>query len=259
MQPLAEAVQSLRTMPLAHALAWSVTINVVQFAGALLIGHLLIALFRRHAIAGRPAPLRVSEVVFATSCVVINSLVMFAGVVLWRAGVIRVGFDLAWWRVLLDVAVFFLVMDLAMYVLHRVAHHRWLFPLVHRTHHAYENPRPLTLFVLNPAETLSFGALWLTVVAVYPATWLGMVLYLSANLAFGMIGHVGVEPMPAWWARAPGVQWISTSTFHAQHHGDKDHNFGFYTVLWDRLFGTLSPRYLRDFEAASAGRHAPRD
>jgi Delta7-sterol 5-desaturase len=253
MQSSAQAIQSLRTMSLGHALAWSFLINAAMFAVTLLLGHALIALFRRHEIAGRPAALRASELLLAAGCVAINSLIMFAGVCLWRAGVIRVVFELTWWRVVLDVVVFFFVMDLAMYVLHRVAHHRWLFPLVHRTHHGYENPRPLTLFVLNPAETLSFGALWLLVVSVYPATWLGMVLYLAANLAFGMVGHLGVEPMPAWWARAPGVQWISTSTFHAQHHGDKNHNFGFYTVLWDRLFGTLSPRYLSDFDAASAG------
>jgi sterol desaturase/sphingolipid hydroxylase (fatty acid hydroxylase superfamily) len=37
----------------------------------------------------------------------------------------------------------------------------------------------------------------------------------------------------------PFVHYISTSTFHAEHHQDADHNFGFYTLIWDRLFVTL--------------------
>ena len=48
----------------------------------------------------------------------------------------------------------------------------------------------------------------------------------------------------------PFVHYISTSTFHAEHHQDADHNFGFYTLIWDRLFVTLSPDYVRDFTLA---------
>jgi sterol desaturase/sphingolipid hydroxylase (fatty acid hydroxylase superfamily) len=47
--------------------------------------------------------------------------------------------------------------------------------------------------------------------------------------------------------RAPLVKYLSTSTFHAQHHQNLKYNFGFYTLVWDHLFGTLSPRYEEDF------------
>ena len=33
----------------------------------------------------------------------------------------------------------------------------------------------MTLFALNPFENLGFGLLWLAVISVYPASWLGMV------------------------------------------------------------------------------------
>jgi sterol desaturase/sphingolipid hydroxylase (fatty acid hydroxylase superfamily) len=144
-------------------------------------------------------------------------------------------------------------MDLAMYVFHRVAHHPLLYPIIHSTHHRFENPRPLTLFVLNPFETLGFGILWLILLVIYPASWLGIIIYLTLNIVFGLVGHLGVEPMPGQWVRLPLVKTISTSTFHAEHHLDKDHNYGFYTLIWDRLFGTLSPDYMNDFETAAAG------
>jgi lathosterol oxidase len=117
---------------------------------------------------------------------------------------------------------------------------------MHRTHHRYENPRPLTLFVMNPLETLAFGGLWISVILIYPPTWLGMLLFLSANLTFGLMGHLGVEPVPEGWNRIPVLNWISTSTFHHEHHRDRDHNLGFYTVIWDRLFRSLSPNYGKD-------------
>jgi sterol desaturase/sphingolipid hydroxylase (fatty acid hydroxylase superfamily) len=142
-------------------------------------------------------------------------------------------------------------MDLAMYVLHRLAHHPLLFPLLHRLHHRYERPRPLTLFVLNPAETVSFGALWLVAISLYSASWLGMSIYLTLNVLFGVLGHVGVEPFPSRVVRLPAVRHVGTSTFHAQHHADPAHNFGFYTLLWDRLFGTLHPSYEERFQRGS--------
>jgi len=139
-----------------------------------------------------------------------------------------------------------------MYVFHRVAHHPMLYPLIHQTHHRYENPRPLTLFVLNPFEVLGFGVLWLIVIALYPSSWLGIILYLTVNIAFGLVGHLGVEPLPGLWLRVPVLRYVSTSTFHSEHHQDKEHNYGFYTLIWDRLFGTLSPEYLTDFQTATA-------
>lgn len=114
---------------------------------------------------------------------------------------------------------------------------------MHRLHHEYDRPRPLTLFILNPVENLSFGALWLIVIVVYPASWLGMSIYLTLNVLFGTVGHLGVEPLPSWWGRVPALRNLAGSTFHARHHQDLGCNFGFYTLLWDRLFGTLRKDY----------------
>ena len=228
------------------ALGW----NVGIFAACLLLGEWARRAFRRHRVSPPAPPLTGMEVALAVSTVLINTLITAAGMALWRWGWMRLLPNQPW-RVLLDSLVLFFAMDFGMYGLHRAAHHRLIYPLIHLTHHQYENPRPLTLFALNPLEVLGFGGLWLLVIVIYPAASLAMVIYLTLNVAFGLIGHLGVEPMPAAWLRLPGLRFISTSTFHAEHHGDKQHNFGFYTLIWDRLFGTLSPEYERDFSRAA--------
>src|SRR5439155_24910664 len=111
--------------------------------------------------------------------------------------------DVAPAAVALDVLALLLTMDLLMYVFHRVAHHRWIYPIVHSTHHLYERPRPLSLFVLNPFEVIGFGGLWLALLCVYDATWWGMCIYLAINLIFGTVGHLGVEPLPRGWRSVP--------------------------------------------------------
>jgi sterol desaturase/sphingolipid hydroxylase (fatty acid hydroxylase superfamily) len=234
------------TMSPWEAAGWLAVENLLVFALALGFGHLLVLGFRRQPIGERPGPLQWQEVALSASCVGFNTVVTVAGWLLWRAGIITVRRDMGW-RAWLDVAVLLLLMDLAMYVFHRLAHLPGIYPIVHATHHRYDRPRPLDLFVLNPLEVLGFGGLWLVAISLYQSSWLGMVVYLTLNVIFGTVGHLGVEPLPHGWARWPVLRYLGTSTFHAGHHHDRQVNFGFYTLVWDRLFGTLDPAYADEF------------
>jgi len=250
-QLLNDMLNALYTMPLEGVSLWALVENVVLFAVALVIGHFLVKWNKDRVVSPPAPPLTRAEVLLAASCVMLNAVVTVAGVILWRAGIIRLRDDYSLLGAVVDTVVLFFAMDFAMYVFHRVAHLRLLYPIIHRTHHLYENPRPLTLFVLNPFEVLGFGGLWLVVLVIYHAGVPGILIYLTLNLAFGLVGHLGVEPMPGRWLKVPLVNYVSTSTFHAEHHMDKDHNYGFYTLIWDKLFGTLSPEYMSDFESAA--------
>lgn len=253
MNTLYSAFQVLYTLPFEKAAFWATVGNILMFFAALLAGELLIRRHQNKRVSPAPEPLSRMEITLAIVCVVLNSLVAVAGLALWRSGIIQLRpygeYNLA--IILLDALVLFVAMDFAMYVFHRVVHHRLLYPLLHQTHHRYENPRPLTLFVLNPFEVLGFGALWIVVVMLYHASVEGILIYLAFNLIFGLVGHLGVEPLPERWVKLPLLRYISTSTFHAEHHMDKVHNYGFYTLIWDRLFGTLSPDYTTDFSRAT--------
>jgi len=234
-----ELLEWLRALPVAEAAAWCTASNVLIFLAALGGGLLLAAVFRRSRVSAVPDALSRSELVLSGTCVLGNSLVMFLGWLLFRTGHVRIVAQASALGVLVDAVLLLLVMDFAMYVAHRIAHHPLLFRHVHGVHHRYERVRPLTLFALHPLEVLGFGGLWLAVLLLHPFSVWGMVLYLSANTLFGVFGHLGVEPVPQRIRDWPLVRAIGTSTFHARHHQTHDSNFGFYTSVWDRLFGTL--------------------
>lgn len=243
-----QTLEWLRTLPLWKASLGLLLQNVTVFALAIIVGHLFIRIFSNRRVADVPPALSGKEIALATSTVLLNTIVTIIGWHLWRMGIIRFREDVGVW-VLVDVLILFFVMDFMMYALHRIAHLPIFFPILHKTHHGYEDPRPLTLFVLNPAETLSFGMLWLFVIAVYSFSWIGMSIYLVLNVVFGTIGHLGVEPFPASWQRIPILRFITTGLFHVQHHKDQKHNYGFYTAVWDKLFKTLHPRYFKEPQA----------
>ncbi len=224
-------------MPPAAVVAWLFALNVGLFGLSVAAGAVLVRAFHDRPVSAEPDPVSWQEWALAALCVVLNTGVAVAGWWLWRRGWIAVR-PSRWGRGVVDVAVLFVAMDLLMYLFHRVAHVRWLYPWVHSTHHRYDRPRPQNLFVLNPAEVLGFGGLWLAVLCLYPATWAGILAYLTVNLAFGTLGHLGVEPFPKAISGWPVLRHLGSSTFHANHHGDRDVNFGFYTDVWDRLFGT---------------------
>ncbi len=247
-----EIFESLRTMPIPAATLWIIVENVGIFVAAILIGHVLVRLFKACPISERPAPISQEEILLTISTIFLNSLITVIGLFLWRADWIRIAYNVSIPRAILDTLVLFFAMDFLMYIFHRVAHLPFLFPILHATHHKYENPRPLTLFVLNPIECLGFGVLWLVMIVIYPASLVAITVYLALNVAFGLIGHLGVEPFPILWTHIPGIALISTSTFHAEHHADSGHNFGFYTLIWDRLFGTIAPDYTEKFQETHA-------
>jgi sterol desaturase/sphingolipid hydroxylase (fatty acid hydroxylase superfamily) len=232
----------IRDLPFVSAVLLFLLENVVQLVVTVLIGDALVKLFHRNRIAQIPEPVSSFEMLLVISSLLLNTLITLVGWWLWRANLIRIRGSSDAWGVLLDVFVLIVVMDFFMYLLHRVAHHRLIYPFAHRTHHIFENPRPMTLFALNPLEVLGFGGLWLAVLIIYPASILGIVVYLSFNLAFGLVGHLGVEPAP-WLMKTPGLRYLMTSSFHAGHHHDGAHNFGFYTLVWDKFFGTLEVNY----------------
>lgn len=229
-----------------NALSWQQALplflaeNLLVLLLAVGFGYLLQWLFGgRRALARLYRPVSGPQLRVAAGTLLLNTGITFAGWWLWQRGFITIRTEVSW-RVLLDFAVLFLGMDLLMYVFHFAIHHTPLYRLIHGLHHEYPEPQPIDLFVLHPLETLGFGSLWLLLMAVYPATFVAIVAYLTANVFFGALGHSGVEPYPATWERHPLLKYLGSSGFHFQHHQDERHNFGFYTSLWDRLFGTFA-------------------
>ncbi|MEL6388208.1 MAG: sterol desaturase family protein [Pseudomonadota bacterium] len=58
-------------------------------------------------------------------------------------------------------------------------------------------------------------------------------------------------PLLHFIARSPLGRWLNTSAYHNQHHRTYRYNYGLYTVIWDRLHGTLHPKAEAVFDRAT--------
>jgi Delta7-sterol 5-desaturase len=207
-------------------------------------------LFRGKRIFDRWEPLRLVECAAAIGSVGLNAGVSLLGWWLWKCDVITISVTPLWVSLIHCVAMT-LFMDVGMYFFHRLAHHPILFKWIHSFHHRHEVTNPISLFVLHPVEVLGFGMLMMVYLMVVPVSMVGLVSYLTLNVLWGTLGHSGVEPLPAKLLAVPIFRLIGTSTFHAEHHEHLRYNFGFYTLFWDQVFGTLDPEYEKRFRQES--------
>ncbi len=171
---------------------------------------------------------------------VLNTVVTYAGYWLFRHGYVSFNFEVNWY-ILFDFLLLFLLMDLAMFIFHYLIHHSAIYKAIHKLHHRYADPIPIDLFVLHPIETAGFGSLWLIILAFCSFNFYAVLIYLTANVFFGIMGHLGIEPVGATVRNIFPFNYLGTSSFHHRHHLETDHNFGFYTNIWDKIFKTYKP------------------
>jgi sterol desaturase/sphingolipid hydroxylase (fatty acid hydroxylase superfamily) len=227
---------------LRNAPSWLLWIIFLAENTAILLGVLVWG--RRLQGASEPHPLHPFAYTrrqwrIAAITTILNTAITYAGYWLWTQNFIRLSTAFSI-NILLDAAFLFFAMDLLMYVFHYVIHKTPLYKLLHTLHHEATDPEPIDLFILHPLETLSFGALWLLLLLLFPLNIYGIIIYLIINVIFGMTGHLGMEPLPAKVRQWPVLKYLGTSTFHHTHHRDEACNFGFYTSIWDRVFRTFN-------------------
>lgn len=211
---------------------------------------LLGCFFARNRIFQQWEPLRFIEIAAAIGSIFFNTIVSVFGWYLWKSHFIQLP-EKPLLHSFFDGVVMLLAMDFGMYCLHRAAHHPRIYPLFHTFHHRHETTNPISLFVLHPIEVLGFGCLMIAFLICYPMSPEGLMAYLALNVLWGTLGHSGVEPFPSIVQRLPILRLLGTSTFHAEHHESPHGNYGFYTLIWDRIFGTLNPNYDRHFRKVS--------
>ncbi len=221
--------------------------NALIVLSTILLGHGLSYGFSPTRFRQTLQSISLREAGFTALSIFINSLITYVGYQCWMHGLIQFNEDFSY-RILIDSLVLVLIMDAVMFVLHLVVHRTFLYKIVHTLHHEYTQPQPINLFVLHPFETLSFGSLWVLLLLIFPANIYAVIIYLTLNVTFGMLGHMNTEIFPANWLRIPVLKFIATATFHYQHHEQEQYNFGFYTTFWDSVFGTLAPDYQQQFD-----------
>lgn len=156
-----------------------------------------------------------------------------------------------WWVVAFEYALYFFLFDTWFYWLHRWMHKEPVYSWVHKLHHKSTSPNLLTTASVNPLESLvngGFVPLFLTVMTfISPIHEQSMALIGPTNVIMGLYVHSGYEFFPRWWNKSWATKWFITTTFHDQHHKYFTINFGGYTTIWDRLCGTMRPKYESDY------------
>lgn len=147
--------------------------------------------------------------------------------------------------------------DLWFYGWHRALHTRWLYRHVHAVHHKSVDVNPFSSYSFHAFEAFVLGA-WVVPAAVLlplPMSALGLVQIVG--LLNNVNSHLGYELLPAWWVRAPVLGWSASSTYHNLHHQKLQGNYGLFTRVWDRAFGTELPGYSEAFTDRSWPTHLP--
>ncbi len=150
-------------------------------------------------------------------------------------------YSMAWFC--LSVPLALLIHDLYFYLIHRLMHQRGLYRRVHRVHHLSTNPSPLAAFAFHPLEALLEVSAVVVVTLLLPIHPYALALWGLSIITFNVLGHLGFEVYPAWVTRSRWLWWLNTPTGHNLHHSHFTGHYGLYTLIWDRLFGTLHPAY----------------
>ena len=195
--------------------------------------------------------------------------VVFSGVVLgsaqnWLVGHGYIVFkheQAAWWVILLEYAGYFLTFDTWFYWLHRWMHNEPFYRWIHKLHHRSTAPNLLTTLSVHPLESFINGGWMVIFVTLFSVHSPSMALIGPTNIIMGLYVHSGYELFPRWWNKTWLTKWFITATFHDQHHKYFTSNFGGYTTIWDRICGTVRPKFEADFvkikDRAADWRKAP--
>jgi len=140
---------------------------------------------------------------------------------------------------------FMLIMDDFMfYWSHRLLHHKWLYPYIHKVHHESIETIALSAVGSHPIEHIisnfvsaNLGIMLMPENSVHITTVMIFVSYLMFE---GIDGHCGYE-FPFSPCRM--IPWGGSSNYHNYHHLENIGNYGNQFVLWDSIFGTNKEYY----------------
>jgi sterol desaturase/sphingolipid hydroxylase (fatty acid hydroxylase superfamily) len=153
------------------------------------------------------------------------------------------------------------LLDLAIYLQHRVFHAvPWLWRL-HRVHHADLELDATTGLRFHPIEILLSMAIKIGVVVALGAPALAVLLFEVLLNAGSLFSHanIALPPRLEGWLRG----MIVTPEMHRVHHSvvraETDSNFGFCLSWWDRLLGTYRAAPAAGLDGMTVGIEAFRD
>ncbi|QYJ08251.1 sterol desaturase family protein [Qipengyuania flava] len=197
------------------------------------------------------------EILSSVRTVFFFGVTTLATLFLREAGIIRFHFDsFSPVLLMLQAAAMIVAHDAYFYWMHRALHARALYKATHLHHHKSRTPTPFTAYSFSIWEAITeaaFVPLYLLATSLMGIPYIGMAIlvFIWFQIIRNVMGHAGVEIMPAGWVDSKWVGWINTTTHHDLHHSTFNYNFGLYFTWWDRWMGTEHPEYKERFRAVA--------
>lgn len=155
----------------------------------------------------------------------------WVAVLAYRVGWVHVRLDSTALAVVADAAILLAWNELHFYGCHRWLHTRWLYRNVHRVHHDSAVPTPFSTYSFHWLEAAMLGSVMISAMLLRDFSLPALASLPVLSLLFNTIGHWNYNLLARTRLR-------SASVAHGQHHLRVHGNYGFYSPVPDRLFGT---------------------
>ncbi len=207
---------------------WGVLLiaNIVMFLGTILISYVWSSIYNHEKL-----PIVKKDVLLAITITLINIIVAIPGYTLFVNSKITFNTD----NFIGSFILLFVIIDFIMYIFHYASHHVWPFVLLHEKHHQHHSFNEISLYVMHPLEAFLFGLILTIIPFFITLNFYSFLFFLLFNWLIGVVSHLNTSSTKK-------TRIFGTNIFHRDHHQTSIYNFGFYTVIWDKIFGTYYPK-----------------
>ncbi|MBK9295204.1 MAG: sterol desaturase family protein [Oligoflexia bacterium] len=113
-----------------------------------------------------------------------------------------------------------------------------LYKKVHSIHYLSRQTTPLTSHSFHAVETLVNMSVVFLIPFIIPLHISAYAIFTTLAVLNNVYGHSGYEFWPKSWVLKFPLNLLNLPSVHSWHHEKVNGNFGLYTTIWDRLFGT---------------------
>lgn len=148
--------------------------------------------------------------------------------------------ELTWWSAILMFVVSIIAFDTWFYWGHRLMHTKWLYRF-HAEHHRSVAPTVWSTYSDDLVDAFVMQSYYLWAVIILPIPIPVLIVHRLWDHFNGTIGHSGFEFWASPMSRMPSP--MVCVTFHDQHHSRFKYNYANFFSFWDRVCGTIDPKY----------------
>jgi sterol desaturase/sphingolipid hydroxylase (fatty acid hydroxylase superfamily) len=145
-----------------------------------------------------------------------------------------------WIYYFIVIFVMFIIYDFYFYLTHILLHNKNIFKLVHLVHHKSKFVSPISALSMHPIEAILNHLALVILFFILPIHTTHVYIWISVTIVYTTYLHLGVEIYSERFLNSRIGKLLYTSTQHSKHHSEFKGNYGFYTLIWDKLFKTYS-------------------